>query len=55
MTYKEVIAQLEDLIANSESFIVPTDSDEDNKIWLDDIVALNIAIDVIKEKMESES
>lgn len=51
MDLDKVISQLEDLKDNSKDF---ADKDEPNSVWHDDIVALDIAIDLLKEKKKKE-
>ena len=45
MNHKEIIAQLESLKKNSQSFI---EKDEPNSIWQADIVALDAAIEIVR-------
>lgn len=47
MTIKEAISQLESIKRDSESRI---DKDDPNDIWTADVEALQIAIDVLKER-----
>lgn len=52
MTIKNVIIQLEDLICDRKSLL--TDDEEHNEILKKDIIALQLSINIIKDKVENE-
>lgn len=51
MNKEELIKQLISIKENSESFISKCNSPEDNKIWEDDVTAINIVLELVNKYM----
>ena len=51
MNKEQLLAQLISIQENSESFIYECNSPEDNKIWEDDVIAINIVIELVNKHM----
>ena len=49
MEKEKVLEQLESIKDNSQSFISESNDEEDNQIWRDDLIALDIAIELVKK------